>query len=163
MYSNSTPSTLIQGPFTVTSPASSYDFVGVSDGSYVVRVASPCFVQDKNVTVSSISTVPTAKVSNLTVCPGSTSTIAYISPASSMYDITWTNNIDSSVGQGMPVTLSPTVTTEYTATYTLKGCANLQSYTSKVIVTVTDNVDLTKSVSDIDLCLKVRKSCGVSF
>lgn len=151
LYSDSNLTTPIQGPFTVTSPASSYDFVGVSDGSYVVRVESPCFKQDKNVTVSSISTVPTAKVSNLTVCPGSTSTIAYISPASSMYDITWKAN-GTVVGTGMPLALNPTVTTTYTASYTLKGCANPTIYTSNITIKVTDNVDLTKTVSDIDLC-----------
>lgn len=161
LYSDSNLTTPIQGPFTVTSPASSYDFVGVSDGSYVVRVESPCFKQDKNVTVSSISTVPTAKVSNLTVCPGSTSTIAYISPASSMYDITWKAN-GAIVGYGMPKELNPIVTTTYTAEYTLKGCANPTIYMSEVTVNVTDNVDLTKTVSDIDLCFNTTPNRNIT-
>ncbi len=161
LYSDSNLTTPIQGPFTVTSPASSYDFVGVSDGSYVVRVESPCFKQDKNVTVSSISTVPTAKVSNLTVCPGSTSTIAYISPASSMYDITWKAN-GAIVGYDMPKELNPIVTTTYTAEYTLKGCANPTIYMSEVTVNVTDNVDLTKTVSDIDLCFNTTPNRDIT-
>ena len=154
LFSTADSTTPVQGPFTITSPttATSYDFVDVPEGQYVVRIDSPCFSQDKNVTVSSISTAPTAKVSNLTVCPGSPTTLAILSPSSSQYDITWTDNNNVVIGTGMPLALTPAVTTEYTATYTLKGCANHTIYKSKVTVKVTDNVDLTKAVSDIDLC-----------
>lgn len=157
LFSDSNSTTPLQGPFTVTSPATSYTFTNVSDGNYVVRVNSNnCYIKDQNVTVSSTSpSVPTAQVTKLTTCPGNPSTIAYISPASSLYDITWTNSINSNVVNGMPVTLSPTVTTVYTATFALKsslGCSNPTTYTSTVAVTVSDNVDLTKTISDIDLC-----------
>ena len=152
LYSTSNPSTPIKGPFTISSPLNSYDFIEVPEGNYFIRVTSPCFSQDKNVTVSSISNVPIAKVSNLTICPGSPTTLAILSPSSSMYEITWKDSNDSIVGTGMPLALSPTVTTEYTAYYTLKGCANPTTYTSTVDVTVSDNVDLTKTISDIDLC-----------
>ena len=160
LYSTSNPSTPIQGPFTVSSPVNSYDFIEVPEGNYFIRVTSPCFSQDKNVTVSSISNVPIAKVSNLTICPGSPTTLAILSPSSSMYDITWKAN-GAIVGTGMPLKLNPTVTTEYTAYYTLKGCVNPTIYESKVTVNVTVNVDETKTVSDIDLCFNANPNRNI--
>lgn len=65
----------------------------------------------------------------------------------------------------MPITLAPTVTTTYTATYTLKsiyGCTNSPVYTSNVTVTVTPNPDLTLVVSDINLCDGTSPSITIS-
>ena len=65
----------------------------------------------------------------------------------------------------MPITLAPTLTTTYTAVYTLQsvyGCSNSPQYTSDVTVTVTPNPDLTLAVSDINLCDGTAPSITIS-
>ncbi|WP_353168379.1 hypothetical protein, partial [Flavobacterium sp.] len=155
LYSTSNATTPIQGPFTVSSPNTSYVFTNVPIGNYFVRVASACFSLDKNLTVSSVSTVPTAQVTNPTICPGSPTTVAIISATNNLYDITWTDQNNNVIGTGIPITLAPLVTTTYTATFALKaifGCPNTITYQSNVTVTVTPDPNLGLSVSDINLC-----------
>ena len=94
-----------------------------------------------------------------------TTTIAIISATNNLYDITWTDNNGVVVGTGMPITLAPSVTTTYTATFALKstfGCPNTTTYQSNVTVTVTPNPDLTLAVSDINLCDGTSPSITIS-
>ena len=154
LYSTSNATTPVQGPFTVTNPNTSYLFTNVPIGNYFVRVTSACFSLDKNITVSSVSTVPTAQVSNPTICPGSATSVAFIAASQNLFDVTWYAN-GQVVGTGMPITLAPLVTTTYTATFALKstfGCPNTITYQSDVTITVTPNPNLGLSVSDINLC-----------
>ncbi|MFY7886073.1 MAG: hypothetical protein ACOVOV_14635, partial [Dolichospermum sp.] len=165
LFSTSNTTTPIQGPFTVTSPTTSSVFTNVPVGNYFVRVTSACFSSDKNVTVSSVSSAPVAQVSNPTVCPNSPSTIAVITATSSLYDITWRDGNGVVVGTGMPVTLTPTATTTYTASFFLKDIANCPfstTYESDVTVTVTPDADLTLAVSDINLCDGTAPSVTIS-
>ena len=155
LFSTSNATTPVQGPFTVTTPTTSYVFTNVPVGNYFVRVASACFSLDKNLTVSSVSTVPTAQVTNPTICPGSPTTVAIISATNNLYDITWTDQNNNVIGTGIPITLAPLVTTTYTATFALKstfGCPNTTTYQSNVTVTVTPDPNLGLSVTDINLC-----------
>jgi gliding motility-associated-like protein len=165
LFSTSNTTTPIQGPFIVSSPITSYVFTNVPVGNYFVRVTSACFSLDKNLTVSSVSTVPTAQVTNPTICPGSPTTVAIISATNNLYDITWTDNNGNVVGTGMPITLAPSVTTTYTATFALKpifGCTNSITYQSNVTVTVTPDPNLGLSVSDINLCDGTSPSITIS-
>jgi gliding motility-associated-like protein len=164
LYSTADATTPVQGPFTVTTSTTSYVFTSVPIGNYFVRVSSACFSLDKNLTVSSVSTVPTAQVSNSTICPGSPTTVAIVATSQSLFDITWYAN-GQVVGTGMPITLAPTDTTIYTAVYTLKsnyGCTNIPEYTSNVTVTVTPNPNLGLSVSDVNLCDGTSPSITIS-
>jgi hypothetical protein len=154
LYSASNLSTPVQGPFTVTSPTTNYTFTGLALGNYVVKVTNPCYTVNSNVTITNSNTAPTAEVSVSALCPNSPTTIAIISAPNNLYDITWTDNNNVVVGTGMPVTLSPAVTTTYTASYSLKstfGCPNPIIYKSDVKVTVTPEPDLSLAVSDINL------------
>ncbi|WP_197488946.1 hypothetical protein, partial [Flavobacterium succinicans] len=165
LYAASNLSTAVQGPFTVTSPTTNYTFTSLALGNYVVEVKNPCYTVNSNVTISNTNTAPTAQVSNPTVCPSSPSTIAVITAISNLYDITWRDNNGVVVGTGMPVTLTPSATTTYTASYVLKptfGCPNPITYQSDVTVTVTPDVDLTLPVTDINLCDGTAPSITIS-
>ncbi|MFY7885676.1 MAG: hypothetical protein ACOVOV_12640, partial [Dolichospermum sp.] len=155
LYSTSNPATPIQGPFSVVSPADSYVFTGVSVGNYFVRVASSCFISDKNIAVSSVSTIPTANASDPVICPNKPTTLLSINASNNLYDVTWRDSNNVVVGTGTPISLTPSVTTTYTASYILRstfGCPSPTTYTSDVTVVVTPNPDLTLAVSDINLC-----------
>ncbi|WP_197488948.1 hypothetical protein, partial [Flavobacterium succinicans] len=165
LYAASNLSTAVQGPFTVTSPTTNYTFTGLATGNYVVKVTNPCYTINSNVTISNTNTAPSAQVSNATVCPNSPTTLGVISATNNLYDITWRDNNGVVVGTGMPVTLTPSATTTYTASYVLKptfGCPNPTTYQSDVTVTVTPDADLSLAVSDINLCDGTSPSITIS-
>ena len=118
LFSVSNPSTPIQ-TVTFQSLVDSMAFQNVAVGNYFVRVTTACYSVDTNVTLSTSGTVPQAEVSSPVICPGSPTTVAIIAASQNLFDVTWTVN-GQVVGTGMPIILSPTVTTTYTATYTLK-------------------------------------------
>ncbi|WP_396189420.1 gliding motility-associated C-terminal domain-containing protein, partial [Flavobacterium sp.] len=159
----SDPSTPLQSG-TFQSLVDAVAFEDLSVGNYFDRVTTACYSVDTNVTLSTSGTVPQAEVSNPVICPGSPTTVAIIAASQNLFDVTWSAN-GQVVGTGMPITLAPTVTTTYTATYTLKsiyGCANSPVYTSDVTVTVTPNPDLSLAVTDINLCDGTAPSVTIS-
>jgi gliding motility-associated-like protein len=138
-----------------------HSFMNLATGNYFVRVASSCYSVDQNVAISTNITTPRAIVSDPVVCPMAPTTLGAISATNGLYDITWTDDADTSNPQtvlatGMPVVLTPSATIKYRATFKLKdflGCANPPVYTSTVDVRVDANPDVTLAVSDINLCL----------
>ncbi len=138
-----------------------HSFMNLATGNYFVRVASSCYSVDQNVAISTNITTPRAIVSDPVVCPMAPTTLGAISATNGLYDITWTDDADTSNPQtvlatGMPVVLTPSATIKYRATFKLKdflGCANPPVYTSTVDVRVDANPDVSLAVSDIDLCL----------
>jgi gliding motility-associated-like protein len=136
-----------------------HSFSNLTTGNYFVRVASSCYSVDQNVSISTNVTAPRAIVSDPVVCPMSPTTLGAISATNGLYDITWTDDADSTqtvLARGMPVVLTPSSTIKYRATFKLKdflACVNPPIYTSTVDVRVDANPDVTLAVSDIDLCL----------
>lgn len=138
-----------------------HSFVNLATGNYFVRVASSCYSLDQNVAISTNITTPRAIVSDPVICPMAPTILGAISATNGLYDITWTDDADTSNPQtvlatGMPVVLTPSATIKYRATFKLKdflGCANPPIYTSTVDVRVDANPDISLAVSDINLCL----------
>ncbi|WP_460490212.1 COG1470 family protein, partial [Belliella aquatica] len=152
-------------------------FQNVQVGDYFIRVATGCSSKDIAVSVTTTTTIPQARVSEGAVCPGSPTTLAAISATNNLYDIDWEiKNADGTYSPalgadgvqltGMPVPLSPTVTTTYRAVFSLKttfGCSNNVTYFSEVEVKVTPDPDLvTPTVTDIDLCKNPNPSVTIS-
>ena len=158
LFSTSNPSTPIATHTENDTTKTEHSFTGLATGNYFVRVASSCYSVDQNVSISTNATAPQAIVSDPVVCPMSPTTLGAISATNGLYDITWTDDADSTqtvLATGMPVVLSPANTIKYRATFKLKdlGCANPPVYTSTVDVRVDPNPDVTLAVSDINLCL----------
>ena len=159
LFSTTSPSTPIATHIENDTTKTEHSFLNLSTGSYFVRVASSCYSVDQNVSLSSTITQPRAIVSDPVVCPMSPTTLGAISATNGLYDITWTDDADPNqtvLADGMPVTLSPSATIKYRATFRLKNalsCSNPPTYTSTVDVRVDANPDVTLAVSDINLCL----------
>lgn len=158
LFSTSNPSTPIATHTENDTTKTEHSFTGLATGNYFVRVASSCYSVDQNVSISTNATAPQAIVSDPVVCPMTSVTLGAISATNGLYDITWTDDADSTqtvLATGMPVVLSPANTIKYRATFKLKdlGCANPPVYTSTVDVRVDPNPDVTLAVSDINLCL----------
>ncbi|UPZ17891.1 gliding motility-associated C-terminal domain-containing protein [Flavobacterium humidisoli] len=155
LYSFSNPSVPLQGPFAVNSPVLGYDFINVPVGDYFVKAEDKCVSYNQNVTVSSVTTSPVAKALNETVCPRSPSTLVGLNAGSDLYTITWTDDSGQIVGTGSPLTVFPTATTNYTASFSLNsslGCAQTAPLTSSVKIKVTADPILSLIVEDIELC-----------
>ena len=161
LFSTSNPSTPIVTHIENDTSKSEHSFLNLAIGNYFVRVASSCYAVDQNVSISTNLSVPRAIVSDPVICPMSSTTLGAISATNGLYDITWTDDADTSNPQtvlatGMPIVVSPASSIKYRATFKLKdflACLNPPIYTSTVDVTVNPNPDVSLAVSDIDLCL----------
>lgn len=133
----------------------SVSFQNVAQGSYFVRVSTPCYSVDTNVTVSTVVTVPTAKTSASTICQGSSATLSVFTTRN-LYEVYWTEK-DSviQIGTGPSITVTPSTTKTYTAHYKLLEVYNCgdTEYESDVTINVLPiNLAATVSPSSIDLC-----------
>jgi uncharacterized repeat protein (TIGR01451 family)/gliding motility-associated-like protein len=177
LFQTANPSTPFQPTVNITSGSANAVFQNVPVGDYFIRVATACSSKDVSVSVATTSTIPQARVSDAAVCPGSPTTLAVISATNNLYDIEWEiKNADGTFSpalgsdgvqlRGMPVPLSPTVTTTYRAVFRLMstfGCTNNVTYYSEVEVKVTPDPDLvTPKVTDIDLCKNPNPSVTIS-
>lgn len=154
------PFAVDDNPFVITESLASLNirsisFTGVPQGSYFVRVSTPCYSVDTNVTVSTVATVPTAKTSTSTICQGSAANLAVFT-TKNLYTVNWTEkNSATVIGTGPSITVFPATTTTYTAHYALDpiyNCGNT-AYESDVTITVLPlNLGANVSPSSIDLC-----------
>lgn len=157
LYDQSNPNEPIQGPYSIPEGEMGKVFKDVSIGHYFIRTSSLCYTFDKNFSIQATTMPPIAEVSNIAVCPNSPSTAVALSATNNLYDITWyLKNTSTIVGYGMPIRLTPSVTTTYTAKFQLKpsfNCNNKTIYESDVTVNVTPNPNLIiPKVTDISLC-----------
>lgn len=172
LYATSNPTTPLQGPITLAANETGTTFTGVPLGNYFIRASNICTTVERNISITtgSSGTLPIAKVTRSKVCLSDNSTKLAITASSSLYDVTWTDANDSTntvIGTGTPLTINPTATTTYKATFALKSsfnCSGNQTFTSNVAVEVTPNPDLSSAiaVSDIDLCLNTSRNFIIS-
>lgn len=154
------PFAVDDNPFVITESLASLNirsisFTGVPQGSYFVRVSTPCYSVDTNVTVSTVATVPTAKTSTSTICQGSPAILSVFT-TKNLYTVNWTEkNSATVIGTGPSITVFPATTTTYTAHYALDpnyNCGNT-AYESDVTITVLPlNLAANVTPSSIDLC-----------
>ncbi|UPZ17969.1 gliding motility-associated C-terminal domain-containing protein [Flavobacterium humidisoli] len=155
LYSNSNPATPLQGPFNILSPQNSYTFSNIPLGSYFARISDSCISFDQSFELTNVASLPSANASRSIVCPNSPISLNFIDGSASLYDVTWKDDKGNIVGSGSPISVSPAVTTVYTADFSLKpslGCGNKDHYSSSVTVEVIPDPILTLKVSNIDLC-----------
>jgi|GEM_PF-3878026 len=117
-------------------------FNNVAAGDYVVRITTPCDGLDLNINLipAPITTLITADMNPLCT-PGGDVELSINLPTS-IFDITWTDNLGSVVGMGNPVTVTSNTTTTYTASYVIKPafCPAAPINTNDITITVNPDV-----------------------
>ncbi|WP_422081767.1 gliding motility-associated C-terminal domain-containing protein [Ulvibacterium sp.] len=116
----------------------SHLFENVNAGDYLVRITTPCDGVDLNVNLilAPITTAITAD--NNPICAPGGDVELSINLPTSIFDITWTDNLGNVVGLGSPVTVTTNATTTYTASYAIKPafCPTAPINTNTITITV---------------------------
>ncbi|WP_156510968.1 MULTISPECIES: PKD-like domain-containing protein, partial [Emticicia] len=95
------------------------------------------------VTIKSIPTTPTATGST-TICAGSSTNLSISNSCEGT--ITWKNTSNTIIGTGNPLSVSPSVTTNYTAICTVTGC---ESSSSNTVTITVSNINLTATPTNL--------------
>lgn len=117
----------------------SHVFTGLTASDYIVRVIQACGSSQQTVTLSpGPATFPDPVGVPDKICNVGDSTVLAMPLPTSLFDITWKDNVTGTVvGTGSSITVTPLVTTTYKVEYVLKssfGCS--QPYSGSGTVTV---------------------------
>ncbi|MFV0378128.1 MAG: thrombospondin type 3 repeat-containing protein [Mangrovibacterium sp.] len=120
--------------------ATGYTFTNLANGSYVVKVSSSyCCMVSNSITVDDSSAFPQIEVTTSNLCEGESSILSIPLSPDNWY-ITWKDNLGTIIATNVSfVSVSPSVTTDYSVDYILKGnvgCSNPSLNTSTVTVYV---------------------------
>ncbi|WP_299532332.1 gliding motility-associated C-terminal domain-containing protein [Ulvibacterium sp.] len=130
----------------------SHLFENVAAGNYIVRLTTPCDGVDLNINLitAPITTIITAD--NNPICAPGGDVELSINLPTSIFDITWTDNLGNTVGLGSPVTVTVNATTTYTASYAIKPifCPTAPSNTNSITITV--NPDIVQVGTETSSC-----------
>ncbi|WP_291401287.1 gliding motility-associated C-terminal domain-containing protein [Daejeonella sp.] len=167
-----TRTNVVRATVTLASPVKEHVFSGLAAGNYIVNVVSACSGLDFNVELSTVNSPPMATASNLPICKGASTNLSADNATNSLYNIEWfilnsNGTLGTKVGEGIPITVSPAVTTEYRGVFTLKSIFSCPvddsfNYTSDIKVGVPEDPKLDLAVSDIDLCPGSSRSVTIS-
>nr|WP_299174586.1 gliding motility-associated C-terminal domain-containing protein [uncultured Allomuricauda sp.] len=130
LFDVSNPSIAIQTHTETDISVTNHLFQNVSDGSYQVRISTPCDGLDSNIDLIPAPIQPSISANNNGVicAPGGDVDLSINLPET-LFDIVWTDNQGNTVGIGSAITASVTAPTLFTATYEF----NPQFCTSSVI------------------------------
>ncbi|MFV0392169.1 MAG: hypothetical protein ACK5KP_09860, partial [Paludibacteraceae bacterium] len=135
-------------------------FNNISAGQYVVRAYNSCYSVDNPIDVTLDNASPEIVPTENYVCPAQPLSLLSIGLNGNTWDIVWYKDaIDPANIIATDVThieVSPLVTTTYYTTFTLNSgtvsCPEPVSYTDSETIIITDDLDLSLEVSDIELC-----------
>lgn len=146
IFATSNPSTPLQ-TFTANTPAAAnalqQSFIGLAAGEYFVRTSYACYSTDSNISVAAAQQTPQAVSSSTKVCTNANTVTLGVPVSDDLYNITWTDNLNNTLGTGSSIAQTVTQTTTYTATVTLKpavGCLNPAIYISDVTVSLSPDI-----------------------
>ncbi|RKN79498.1 gliding motility-associated C-terminal domain-containing protein [Ulvibacterium marinum] len=116
----------------------SHLFENVTAGNYLVRITTPCDGVDLNVNLILAPITTTITADNNPICAPGGDVELSINLPTSIFDITWTDNLGNTVGLGTPVTVTTNATTTYTASYAIKPafCPTAPINTNDITITV---------------------------
>jgi hypothetical protein len=120
----------------------SHLFENVTAGNYIVRITTPCDGVDLNVNLILAPITTTITADNNPICAPGGDVELSINLPTSIFDITWTDNLGNTVGLGTPVTVTTNATTTYTASYAIKPafCPTAPINTNDITITVHPDV-----------------------
>lgn len=137
LFDVSNPSVALQTFIESDTSVTSHLFQNVSEGSYQVRITTPCDGLDSglDLILAPIQTTITADNNGPLCSPGENVELSINLPTS-LFDIIWTDDQGNTIGSGSPVTVSVSTPTTYTANYSLKSafCPSAQVNTGDILI-----------------------------